>query len=748
LLGERAATVRGAEPSTGGGHVIVGLVQVTVIAALVLAAISQLRHRRFRLVATVAGAAVVSGLVFVAIDTLLGDDRPERLSRALDDGSWVASAHFPSAAWLAAGTAIVVALGPWLTRPWRRAASTVLVLAALARLLTGTVLPIEIVLAFAIGAVIAAGVLVAFGSPDRRIGASEVAAALAACGVPVAHVEPAGVFAKGSVPFVARTDDGTRLFVKVVGRDQRDADLLYRAYRFVRLRHLGDVRPAASLREAVEHQALVGVMAQRAGARAPQVEAVGESENGSALIAMEYVDGELLADMAPDAVTDELLVTLWRDVDHMHSSRIAHRSLRTGNVIVDRSGVPRVVDFSFSEVSATDRQLAVDRAELLASTAVLVGPQRAVDNAVKVTGAAEVATAVPLLQPLALSAATRNAVHGHADLLDRTREAAAEAAGQPLEKLAEIRRVRPRTLLMIAVFAGAFYFLLPQLAQASDAWDAFASASLTFIPLLVALSALTYVGAAISLMGTVPQRVPFGPTLLAQVAGSFVNRVTPASVGGMVLNARYLEKSGVDPATAVAGVGLNTIAGAAVHVFLTVVFFIWSGSQLGKAFDISAVTKVLLVIPVVLAIVGAVMATRWGRRKLIAPLMRGVRSAAHNLGRVSRSPVKLALLFGGSTVITLANIWALHASVIALGGTVGMAEVGAVYLAGRAVASAAPTPGNLGAIEAALVAGLTGVGVAGPEAVSAVLAYRLITYWLPALPGWLCWHLIQRYDYV
>jgi glycosyltransferase 2 family protein len=303
-------------------------------------------------------------------------------------------------------------------------------------------------------------------------------------------------------------------------------------------------------------------------------------------------------------------------------------------------------------------------------------------------------------------------------------------------------------LLMIAVFAGAFYFLLPQIAQAGDAWKAFTSASFTFIPLLIALSALTYVGAAISLMGTVPQRVPFGPTLLAQVAGSFVNRVTPASVGGMVLNARFLEKSGVDPATAVAGVGLNTIAGAAVHVMLTVVFFVWSGSQLGKAFDISSVTKILLVIPVVLAIVGVVMATNWGRRKLVKPLMRGVRSAAHNLGRVSRSPVKLALLFGGSVIITLANIWALHASVIALGGSVGMAEVGAVYLAGRAVASAAPTPGNLGAIEAALVAGLTGVGVPGPEAVSAVLAYRLVTYWLPALPGWLCWHLIQRYNYV
>src|SRR5262249_47156023 len=211
--------------------------------------------------------------------------------------------------------------------------------------------------------------------------------------------------------------------------------------------------------------------------------------------------------------------------------------------------------------------------------------------------------------------------------------------------------------------------------------------------------------------------VAFFPTFVTQVASSFVNRVTPASIGGMVLNGRFLEKSGVDAPTAVAGVGLNSAAGGVVHVVLIIVFFTWSKSEVGKAFKLPSSSKALLVVPIVLAIVGAVMVTRWGRRKLVAPLMRSIRSAMHNLRKLSRGPFKLALLFGGSTVVTLAYIWALDVSLIAIGVHISMAKVGAVYLAAGAVASAAPTPGNLGAIEAALVAGLTGVGVSGPDAV-------------------------------
>ena len=94
------------------------------------------------------------------------------------------------------------------------------------------------------------------------------------------------------------TYNGHRLFVKVLGQDERDADLLYRAYRFVRLRRLGDARPAASLRQAVEHQALVGLMAEQAGAHAPHVDRVAEAADGSALLAMSQVDGLRSSDPA------------------------------------------------------------------------------------------------------------------------------------------------------------------------------------------------------------------------------------------------------------------------------------------------------------------------------------------------------------------------------------------------------------------------------------------------------------------
>ncbi len=77
-----------------------------------------------------------------------------------------------------------------------------------------------------------------------------------------------------------------------------------------------------------------------------------------------------------------------------------------------------------------------------------------------------------------------------------------------------------------------------------------------------------------------------------------------------------------------------------------------------------------------------------------------------------------------------------------------LASVGAVYLGASALASVAPSPGGLGAIEAALVAGLTGVGMESGPAVSAVLTYRLATYWLPVLPGWLSRHILQKREYV
>jgi glycosyltransferase 2 family protein len=67
-----------------------------------------------------------------------------------------------------------------------------------------------------------------------------------------------------------------------------------------------------------------------------------------------------------------------------------------------------------------------------------------------------------------------------------------------------------------------------------------------------------------------------------------------------------------------------------------------------------------------------------------------------------------------------------------------------VYLTGSTLGSIIPTPGGLGAVEAALTAGLTASGVPGAVAVSAVLLFRLLTFWLPVPVGWAAMHFLER----
>jgi glycosyltransferase 2 family protein len=747
LLGP-AAPVAGGLGSGPANRVLTGVVQVACVAATVLAVAATLRHRRLGLLGRLAVAGVAAAAVAAGIFWLLGDRHPHVLADNLARGSWLAGAAFPGPALVAGAVAVIVAASPWLSRPWRRTAWVTLLLVVVARILTGTVLPMEMVLAIAAGVTAGAAVLVSFGVPDRRMGPGDIAEVLRSAGLRVESVQAADVVSKGSRPFAAAAVDGRRWFVKALGSDQRDADLLYRAYRAVRLQNVGDTRPAASLFHAVEHQALVGVMAERAGVFVPSVERVIRAGDGTALLVMEWVDGSSLEQLPADRITDDLLARLWAEVNKLHKAGIAHRSLRAANVMVNQAGLPRIADFSFSELAATQRQMDLDVAELLASLATLAGEDRAVAAAVKVLGTEGVAPSVPLLQPLALSAGTRRAVARHPGLLARTRSRAAADSSVPTEELARVQRVRPRTLLAIAAATAAFYLVLPELAQVGSGWRAVQSAHWIWLPVVIACSVLTYLASAIGLLGGVSIRVPFWPTVLTQGASSFVNRVSPSNVGGMALNVRFLQKSGVEPSAGVAAVGVNALAGALVHAVLLVIFFSWAGRGVGKAFKLPSSSKLLVILAVAAAVIGLVIATRQGRRFAARKLLPSVRSSLASLRRVARSPAKLALLFGGSALITLAYVGGLAASVEAFGGGASIAKIGAVYMAAAAIAAASPTPGGTGAIEALLAAGLTGIGISSGAAVAAVLVYRLATYWLPVVPGWLSLRLLQRMGYV
>ena len=425
LLGPAASVPGGLGTA---GRVITGLVQVACLAAVVVVVAATLRRRRFRLLAGLAAGAVAAAVLTAGIFALLGGHAPGH-------------AHRQSGPRLLAGQCRVPRPGAARRRGRRGRGGRALAEPAVA--------PGGVARAAAGRRGASAGrggpADGADPGPGRRghggcRGAGDVgrpgpadrtgrdrgrAAGRGPAGV---LVRPAEVEAKGSRPFAAVTADGRRLFVKALGSDQRDADLLYRAYRAVRLRNVGDTRPAASLLHAVEHQALVGLMAERAGVSAPGVDRVVRAGD-TVLLVMPWAGGCSLDRLPAGQIGDDLLARLWAEVDKLHRAGIAHRSLRTANVMADPAGAPTIVDFSFSELDATPRQMDLDVAELLASLAVLAGEDRVVSAAAGVLGAGRLGRAVPLLQPLALSAATRRAVAGHDGLLTRTRAAAAAASG-------------------------------------------------------------------------------------------------------------------------------------------------------------------------------------------------------------------------------------------------------------------------------------------------------------------------------
>lgn len=721
-------------------ELLLALAQSVAIAVPAVVVVVLVARRRWRRLLTVVCGALAGAGVFALIGQAVdaATDRPLELRRA----DTFLDPSFPPPAYLAAAVGAAVVGKPWLGRSWRRGLDVGLVALGAVLAFVGTAAVAELLLAGALGAVGGSAVLLAVGAPNRRASPAVVAEGLEAAGLAVRTVTV--VRATGGRSQVHETTllDGSAIVAKVYGRDERDADLLYRTYRAVGFRGLEDQPPPTSLKQDVEHQAFMLVLAAQAGVAVPRMRAVAPLTDGSVALALDRIDGVPLDSLEPDAIDDRLLDALWAEVGLLHRARIAHRALRAGNVFVDRARRPILIDFGFAEEAATETMKARDVAELLASLAILVGAQRSVSSATRVLGGPPVAAALPQLQPLACTSTTRR--RASKALLEEVRTAVADATDSPPAELARLVRVRPRTLLMVAAGTAAFYVLLPQLADVGDSFEAFQEANWWWLSVTVVASLTTYVSAAIALGGAVPQRLPVGTTTLTQLASSFVNRITPANVGGMALNVRFLQKAGVDGTTAAAAVGLDAAVGAVVHIGLMLVFFAWARQSAASAFKLPDSSKILVVLAVVLALAGLALATRWGRKFVRHKVLTAVRRTLANLARVARSPTKLACLVGGSALVTLGYVVALAAAVAAFDGGPTFAQVGAVYLGAAAVAAAAPTPGGLGAIEAALVAGLTGVGMTSGPAVAAVLAYRLMTYWLPVLPGWASFHVLER----
>jgi undecaprenyl-diphosphatase len=305
----------------------------------------------------------------------------------------------------------------------------------------GTAYLIDVIGGVALGFGVGAGVLLVLGAPGGSLSPAAVEYALAAAGIPVTEARRASVDARGSAPFFVRTLDERELFVKAVGREQRNADLLFKVSRLVLYRELEDEVPYVSPKQQIEHEALLSLLAERAGVRTPPIVVTTEAGDGSTLLAMERISGHGLDSLVDEAKESIPLVDIWEQVSVLRTAGMAHRDLRQANVLVDSSGAPWLIDFGFAQIGASERRLNQDIVEMLASLSCLVGPEAPLASAIDVLGKDAVLAAMPLLQPVALSTATRTDLKAHPALLGEIRRLAGEMTGEepaPLERLTRL----------------------------------------------------------------------------------------------------------------------------------------------------------------------------------------------------------------------------------------------------------------------------------------------------------------------
>jgi undecaprenyl-diphosphatase len=398
-------------------------IAIRLLAALVLIAglLFTVVRSGWRMLLTIV-VAVAIACALVAIFANLSDTRGGSTVVEASSGLGpLTDAGFPSTFGIAALAAALTAGAPWLSRRWRRWGWVAVLGLVFTRFFTAAI-SFDSFRAALIGWVAGAGALVLLGAPSRRPTAAAIKDALTAVGLPLEQLDAASVDARGSTPYFGAGPDGSRYFVKVLGEDQRSADLLFRLYRWIQRRDLGDERPFSSLRRAVEHEAFVSLAARDLGVRTPRVRAVASVEPNGFVLAYDAVEGRSLDRLQPAEITDGVLDLIWAQVGKLRAHRIAHRDLRLANVFLGADGEAWMIDFGFSELAASDLLLANDVMELVASSSAVVGPERAAVHARASVDPATMAAARDRLHPWAMSGATRTAMKSNPGLMDELRQ--------------------------------------------------------------------------------------------------------------------------------------------------------------------------------------------------------------------------------------------------------------------------------------------------------------------------------------
>lgn len=703
------------------------------LAVLVTVAVDAARHRRAALLQALAAGAV--GLVLGAVAERVGDAAGGVVADVLT-GPRNDAALVP----VVATIAFLTGADLQRRRRWR-SPSRWAVLAALAcGVALGNLTLQGTFAAVLLGAVAGLAVRLVAGVSPARPADDVVRAELARAGVVVGELEVAEQHA--GLLRLTGSDATGPVCVTVVDPDGRGVPLVRRAGRLLRFRAAVVGRPVLSQRADLERQAACAALAGAAGVPVPSVLAL--LAVGPALVLAERpLTGTPLAE-AGEAARDGLAAA-FSALRRLHAVGLALGAPTPGNVVLGPGGAAGFLGLRAAQPAAGELQRDLDTVALLVAGATVVGPAAAV---AALRSAFPDGSAPPrlsaLLQPVVLPSSLRRSVRGTEVLADLRR--ALTGPDGTVAAAPRLERFSLRRILTVAASTVAALLLASQLSQVSVV-DELRNADLLWLLAALGGSAVTYVGAALALVAFVPIALPLIRTTLVQVSTAWLTLVTPPTVGHVGLNIRYLQQAGLTVGAAAASVAVSQVATVAATVLLLLAVG-WASGVSTARLSLVPSGEVLLVLLGAVAVVGLLLAVAPVRRLLRRRLEPLYRQSLPQLLAAATEPRRLATALGGILLQNAGYVLALDASLRAFDQSLALPTVIGVYLVSSAVGSVAPTPGGLGAVEAALVGGLTATGVPVSAALAAVLAFRTATFWLPAPVGWVAFLRLQRRRYI
>ncbi|MGD2043515.1 MAG: flippase-like domain-containing protein [Acidimicrobiia bacterium] len=720
-----------------GGYLLSLVYALVVTGGLILGGPSRRRALRDMLVALVGVSALV-----VVLSLLVNEAWPYILPEiGLDNPV----PRFPVTR-VSIVTAILLVAAPYVARPLRRFGWLAIFTTAVASVGLGYASPIQAMGSFGLGLFVAGLLLVAVGTPKGYPSPESVASGLALLGVPNSSIRASSRQRWGLVRFEAEDEQGRSLDIKVHGRDSFDSQLAAKIWRTLTYKEIGRTVSYSRL-QAVEHEALVTLMAARAGVPVPDLAAVGNASAEIALVAFVGM-GSRLDELGHDEIDDELLIRVWQRVGKMHDANISHGGLRAEAVGVDEDTV-RFLDFGLGSLAPGVDDKAGDVVELLFSISLLVGPERAARTAYEGLGPEGLVEALPYLQVPAVSATSRRKADKAKDVVEALNETILDLTDAEKPEPVEIRRVTLRSILMGALVLLVISALLPLFTEVdyAEIWDVLESADWALIVIAVIVGHTQFFPQATATMFAVPATLPFWPLITLQTASQFISLAIPSAAGRVAMNSAFLHNFGVSITVAVTQGAIDSFSGFLVQAALLLAIWLTGGVDLGFDVDASDIPWLLILGILALLAIGTVLAiTRIEKLRIrVVPV---VTQAWGALKVVLQTPSRAIGLLGSNFVYW--NVLGLTLWVLLEAVGVDISYGSALFVAAgtNLFAGFMPVPGGVGVAEAAMVALLATFGVDQSTAFAVTAGYRVITFYLPALEGFFGTRWLERNDYI